>query len=511
MIYVGQWSDFGVRFALSALHAGIRRVHIASGFGINRSHQILSVVVYKGGRAILYRLLRSRISRKAFGRFKNNFFLRQYLYSRKVNSITQLADQKNLIKAEPRLKKISLVGGSLGPGGAERQLTSTLLGLSARGYQNLNFLHHAPMHKPNDFFLNEIVNQRIPFCQVHPAKISVSVPSSFELELRRQLSPMGTIGDEIAAYARYFYVHRPEIVHSWLDHMNVTAGLAAHIAGVPKIILSCRSLSPINFAFAQPYMRPIYRRLAVSPRVTFLNNSEAGARDYERWIGMPSLQFRVLHNGFNFSKVPSEDALPKLRSSYRSRLGIPQDVPVVGAVMRMSEEKRPLLWLEIAKRVAGSIPKAHFILVGHGPMYDEVVQRAMSIMPGKVHFPGHERDSLLAMSAMDLFLLTSRIEGLPNVLIEAQSIGLVPVAIKVGGVGETLIDGRTGWLLRDSDVAPAAAKIEELLSNSSMRKSASALGRAFVRQKFDLNAMIDQTEIVYAGRLTNGLKNEAGE
>ena len=497
MVYVGRWADFGARVAWLAWCAGIRRIHNASAFQSHNTRSSISVAIEKSLRSLLYRLWQSPLLRKPVEKLLRVFRVEQFLFSRRLRVIECMPLPITDASTEWQHGKINMVGGTLGPGGAERQITATLLGLVARGHRDVHFLHHSPMHKPNDFFLPPLIEAGIPFSQVDQIGDSNPIPAVTEEELARRLAPFGDFGFEIAAYAREFLVRRPEIVHVWLDHTNVVAGLAALLIGVPRIVLSCRSLSPVHFAFHQPYMRPIYRLLAKFPNVIFLNNSEAGASDYRRWLGITTLKIQVIRNGFDFSTLPRQQELPHLRSEYRRSLGIPADVPVVGVIMRISEEKRPLLWIEIARLVSKKIPNAHFLIVGNGPMREQVEKVAQSIFPQKIHFVVQERNAAMALASLDIFLLTSRVEGLPNVLIEAQALGVLPVAIDVGGVKETMIEGKTGLLLKSSDVNSAAENIVELLTNQEAYRIASSKAREFVRSSFDLDRMIDQTLNVY--------------
>src|SRR5207247_3851883 len=128
-------------------------------------------------------------------------------------------------------------------------------------------------------------------------------------------------------FLREIIERRPQIVHTWLDDINIKGGVAALLAGVPKIVVGTRSLAPNNFALFQPYMREGYRVLARSPNVCLLNNSEAGARDYERWIGIPKGSFKVVRNGFDFSAWERE-RFEVGAAIYRERLGIPRDALV---------------------------------------------------------------------------------------------------------------------------------------------------------------------------------------
>src|SRR5262249_57772804 len=121
-----------------------------------------------------------------------------------------------------------------------------------------------------------------------------------------------------------------EVVQGWLDWDNVRAGLAAVLAGVPKIVLSCRNINPTHFNLYQPYMDAAYRALIQVPTVTLVNNSRAGADDYAAWIGMPRTDIKVIYNGVDFRMQGrlSADAAIALRSA----MGIPTDAFVIGGV-----------------------------------------------------------------------------------------------------------------------------------------------------------------------------------
>lgn len=492
MVYVGRWTDFGARVAWLAWRAGIRRIHNASAFQLPNTRRAFRVAVERSLSSLLYRVRLSPIGRsiKITG---ISFQLEQYLFTRRLRVIEESPLPITVVPSAWQQGKIVMVGGTLGPGGAERQLTATLLGLFAHGHRDVHFLHHSPMHKPNDFFLPQLIEAGIPFSQVDLIGESNPASPGIEEELEQRLAPLGDLGTEVAAYAREFLIRRPEIVHVWLDHINVVAGLAALLVGVPRIVVSCRSLSPVHFAFIQPYMRPIYRLLAKFPNVIFLNNSEAGAADYRRWLGITPLKIQVVRNGFDFSILPPPQELPRLRSEYRRRLDIPAEVPVVGVIMRISEEKRPLLWVEIARLVAQKIPNAHFLIVGNGPMRDQVETVGQEALPGKIHFPGHEQNAAMAMASMDIFLLTSRVEGLPNVLIEAQAIGVPPVAIDAGGARETMNNEETGWVITTSNASVIADKVVSLLVDKPALEEAARCGSAFVRREFSVHRMIDET------------------
>lgn len=521
LIYFGQWSEWGSRSTWSAMRAGIRTIHVLSGFGRPSVYPVIEVAARKLSQSLTQRLwcwLSPLIQNSALMvRIENWRWLSPLIQNSTLmvrienwlfaHRLRYIEDKPLPFTGKPQPwhpGRIVMVGATLGPGGAERQICTTLQGLFARGHRDLQFLHHWPMQSPNDFFLPTLVQAGIPYSRVDTIGFDSAIPLAWSDELARRLAPLGDLGTDIHHYAREFLTRRPEVVHIWLDHMNVVAGLAALLAGVPRIYLGCRSLAPVHFAFNQPHMRPIYRLLAQHPRVVFLNNSEAGARDYQRWIGMQASKTRVVRNGFDFSQLPAPNIVADWRTQYRQRHGIPAGAPVLGTIMRLSEEKRPLLWIEVATRVGQRLPEAHFLVVGNGPMREQTEAAARVRLPGRIHFTGHEANTPMALAAMDLFLLTSRVEGLPNVLIEAQAIGVPPVAIDVGGASETLVDGDTGWLIQSAQAPAVADTVVDLLSDRARLDEVARRGRDYARSQFSQERMLDETLAVY-GFNANGL------
>ena len=387
---------------------------------------------------------------------------------------------------------IAMMIGSLSAGGAERQAMLTAGGVMARGLGPVS-LACAYLDTPEQRFL-------LP--RVEESGVSVAVIGSNPMDaidrpieeliraLPRPLSP-------VRGYAATLAVRQPRIAHFWLDDVNIKGGIAAVLTGVPRIVLSQRNIPPHHFRFHEPYMREAYRWLAGQPGVVMVNNSLAGANEYERWLGLPRGTIRIVRNGFDLTEEMLR-AYREGRGRYRAEHGIPQDAPLVGGVLRFSEEKRPLLWLEAAAAVRRRVPETHFLLIGDGVLRAEVVERAQRWdLKDAIHLPGIEKDCLRAMADMDLLLLTSRAEGLPNVLVEAQAVGTPVVTSPVGGAPETIRQGLTGWILTQDDPDLIAQKVVELLHDHEWRKGAAEEGPEFVRTTFGLDRVIEETIALY--------------
>jgi glycosyltransferase involved in cell wall biosynthesis len=370
----------------------------------------------------------------------------------------------------------------------------TLEELQARGHGPLGLACTYLTTQDQRFFLPEVKAAGIPVTTIGVASIE-AIDRTVAIAIKALPVDMSSVID----YAAVFAAKRPAIAHLWMDEVNTLAGIAAVATGVPRVILGQHSGPPHHFVFHQPYMREAYRWLARQSGVTLVNCSDSGARAYERWIGLPQDTIRSIHNGFRF-----DDSVLNCyradRGHYRARFSIPADAPLIGTVFRMSEEKRPLLWLEIAALVRRAMPQARFLVVGGGPLREQIeVRAAANDLAGAVHFAGYERNVFAAIADMDLFLLCSRIEGLPNVLIEAQTLGVPVVTTKAGGAAETLVDGVTGIVLKDIDPMTAAAVIVELLQDEDRLCNMRRRAPAFVASTFNIERTVNEILKVYAG------------
>jgi glycosyltransferase involved in cell wall biosynthesis len=239
-----------------------------------------------------------------------------------------------------------------------------------------------------------------------------------------------------------------------------------------------------------------YRELASCPNVVLLSNSEAGAHDYAKWLGIPPERYRVVRNGIDpdVIRVPPPEATATLRAS----LAISERAPIVGSIFRFYQEKLPLHWIETAAYIARRRTDCHFVIFGEGPMQGEVRDFAKKRgFSDRLHCPGTISDSGLGLSIMDVFLLTSKFEGTPNVILEASLIGIPVVATDVGGVRETINPGTTGYVVETPDPALVAETTLAIINDPGWRTRARTEGPKFVRSRFGLNQMLEQTLKIY--------------
>ncbi|MEN5094210.1 glycosyltransferase [Pseudomonas protegens] len=419
--------------------------------------------------------------------------LYQELLQRAVESVSRMD-----YTAIPR--RVILVNAGLAAGGAERQIVNTLIGLKASGQcESIALLAEYIEYAPNlDFFLHELQIAKIEVSQVrHAISLSDDGLSSVTPEVAELLADIApALIEEILNLVEEFRSRRPEVVHAWQDSSSIKAGIAAVIAGVPRIILASRNITPVNFSYYQDYMHPAYRALASLECVTFLNNSEAGAVDYTKWLELPKDRFVVVRNGVDLGYLKKSEA--EAVQEYRQSLGIPESALVVGSIFRFWAEKRPMLWLQAAALLAGRYPDVHFLVIGEGPMRQEMESYINSNgLRGRVHLPGARPEVSTPLSAMNFFVLASEFEGTPNVVLEAQWLGLPIVSTDAGGARESFEHGVTGLLATNATAEDIAALVAKYLTSPIMRADSKKQGPIFVERKFGVARMIEETIKLY--------------
>ncbi len=290
---------------------------------------------------------------------------------------------------------------------------------------------------------------------------------------------------------------RPEVVHGWGDQAAIMAGMVACLLGVPRVILGQWAIAPVNYCASDlSIYLTRYRALLKNPTVTLVTNSRAAAADYEQWIGLPKNTVPVVYNGL----LPTTVRVPKPAevADYRASLGFPAGVPVIGSLARFEHQKDPMLWLQTAAEILRTRADARFLLAGHGSLRDDIMSLVATLgLENRCVVQGPVKDVGLIYAALDVFLLTSHFEGLPNALIELQSVGCPIVSTDYLGVGEAMIESVTGFIVPERSPIALAQRVMDVLDDEAWARSARTQGRAFVRDRFSYQRMAAETIKLY--------------
>lgn len=186
------------------------------------------------------------------------------------------------------------------------------------------------------------------------------------------------------------------------------------------------------------------------------------------------------------------------REAVRSGAGVPIEGRVLLFVGSLTEEKRVDRLLRLMRRVCEAVPDAHLWLVGDGPLRGELERHAeeLSVTPC-VHFLGTQANVATFMKAADLFLLTSDSEGMPAVILEAGLLGLPVVATRVGGLPESVLDGKTGVLVDPQDEEGLFCAVLRLLQNLQDATALGSSATAWVRANFTMDVIAQRYVTFY--------------
>lgn len=400
---------------------------------------------------------------------------------------------------------ISMISSSLGRGGAERQVVSCLTGLVGEVDYSEPALYCFSVNGNYTLtYESEVREIGVP---IHEYGKRTNWNSDFEngehllLPWRKYLDNLPIqMQREIEPLFLSFTEKKPQIVHGWQDQTNINVAIAALMAGVPGIVMFARSMRPDGKTMMhirnRPFLRRAYQALAENaPRALLCHNSSAGCQSYSEWLGISPDNFEVIHNGVDFDGMEqSSDGI-----SVSDVLKLPKDSFVIGGVFRLVIEKRPKLWVEAVTQVIEKRKNVHAIHVGRGSLSEvmklEIEQRGME---SNIHMVGQSSNVKAWLDEFDLFLLTSIVEGLPNVLIEAQAFGVPVVTTDAGGSRDTFIQGKTGYLASNATADEIANLILACIDNPEWMAEARKKSRKQARERFSQEAMVERLKEIYS-------------
>jgi glycosyltransferase involved in cell wall biosynthesis len=233
-------------------------------------------------------------------------------------------------------------------------------------------------------------------------------------------------------------------------------------------------------------------------RLTFGRNDHvfAVSDEVRRSIHVPARRtgptIETLYHGPDRAEIESWQGTDGVRAEF----GIPTDAPLIGTVANFKDHKGYPFLIEAAAEVHRSVPDAHFMLVGQGPLEPAIKEQASALgLDGSITFTGFREDVPRLMGAFDLFTLASLHEGLSIALLEAMSLGKPPVVTGVGGHPEVVRPGQ-GFVVPPGDSPALADKLVALLKDDELRRRFGASARERANQ-FDISATVKRTEAVY--------------
>ena len=394
---------------------------------------------------------------------------------------------------------VLLVTNSLYPGGAERQMINCATGFSQKGWHAHFCSIMSDYVTPH--YLHTLQQNDIPY-HFPPADLTATNNGEMLNEVLAGLSPEARLALwhlphefilPTTALIRHIQKTKPRLIIAYLDWANVIAAFAGALCGVPDIIISGRNYPPDHFPHFFERVTPLfynaYQVLANQPSVHFTNNAPDAGVAYAKWLDIPKEKITFVPNCLtaSFMKRPPKAKIDAIKRQYGIK---PKDKIVLG-VFRLAPEKRPNKFVEVLAKLVKWDKNIKGIICGIGPLEPDLHKLAKKLgISDRLVFAGLTDSVTEFMNAADILLHTSAFEGMPNVMLEAQSQALPVVCTKSGGVINCLAVELQPYALDKNDWKGVVAAAQKLLNQPKLRKEIGEAARQYVRKEHSIPKLV---------------------
>jgi glycosyltransferase involved in cell wall biosynthesis len=363
--------------------------------------------------------------------------------------------------------RILFLSTSMGLGGADQQLLSAAQVLRDRGHE-IRIVSLTPLGPMG----------------LQARSLGLATDS---LEMRRGVpDPRG-----LARLVRIVRAWKPDVVHSHMVHANLMARVLRLLVPVPVLVSTIH-----NVYEGGPLLMAGYRLTnGLVDHMTIISQAAA-----DRFVGeriVPGRLLTVIANGVDTDRM--RNLPPEGRAALRGWMSVGDQDFVWLAVGRFEVAKDYPNMLRAFAAVRAREPRAVLVIVGQGSLQAEAEALTAELgLREAVRFLGARDDVPAVMSAADGYVMSSAWEGMPMVLLEAAAAGLPIVATAVGGNGEVVRDGESGFLVPARDSEGLRAGMLRLMAlPEEQRRAMGERGREHVRANYGLQRVAERWERVY--------------
>lgn len=351
--------------------------------------------------------------------------------------------------------KIAVIQDSLIRGGAERQAMYAVRELARLGCEvELIYYNQAPYAYD-------------PFTILAPENLTFIPKQRTYARFLRRLR-------------KYFRGKNFDVVHGFMGGPTIYGCMAGWSCGVPVVLGGIRA--EYDVFGLQRLAHRFVNRIATG----WIVNSQATARSMVGGVGAKLDRVFVVYNGID----PMSLKTTVTSAEAKGRLGLPSEALTVSIIGRLHPQKNHALFLEAAAKVGMQHPNAHFLIVGEGELRTQLLAHARTLsIADRIHFLGNRNDMPEIFAATDVCVLTSRYEGLANVLLESMFVGIPVVCTAYNGADELITDEQEGFIAPLGDASAVANRINRLLDDPALRQKMGQTGQASVSRRFTLEAM----------------------
>ncbi|MCX2837907.1 glycosyltransferase [Salinimicrobium sp. MT39] len=266
----------------------------------------------------------------------------------------------------------------------------------------------------------------------------------------------------------------------------------------PKTPITYRNISTISEWIDSPIKLKVYKYLF--KRVAHVTSvGSESIQDLINTLGYPEGQTSVIRRGIPIKEIKTS----QIDHSLRDELKLKDKDKIVMHIGNFSPEKNHEFLLDIFSRIKKENSGIKLVCVGDGINFSSIQhQIKKQSLEHTVFLLGFRKDIPELLSQADCFILASKIEGVPGVILEAASQRVPSVATNVGGVPEVLINGKTGFIIDNFDKKEFKERLISLVSNSEINKEMGENAFRLVQNEFNPLRNARKFEVLYT-RLAN--------
>ncbi|NLD67210.1 MAG: glycosyltransferase family 4 protein [Limnobacter sp.] len=362
--------------------------------------------------------------------------------------------------------KILQISSSPHWGGAQIRALTEAAGLRSRGHE---VVIASPAGSPIG---RRAAGLRIPVVELPPADGPLPTRLQPCIAMRRLVRDGGF--DALATHGT---------IDSWL------AALAcASLRRAPPIVRTHHATAPVPHG-------PAARWLYMSAATRIVTTGESVRQSLVRDQGFDGRRIVAIPTGIDLGYFKPA-ATPTATEEARRALGLPDDgLPVLGTVASLRRSKGHHFLIEA---LAGLDRPARLLVVGDGPQRAALEKQADALLPeGRVLFAGAQAEVLPWLRALDVFVLPTLHEGVPQSLSQAMGVGLCCVTTPVGGIPEIACDGESALFVPPGEVEPLRDALQRVIDDPGLRARLGTGARAAALDCCSIEAMLDRVEALY--------------
>lgn len=364
--------------------------------------------------------------------------------------------------------KILHIIPNLGIGGTEKMVLELCRGLNRNSFYN-----RVIALKSGGQTAEELEKSGIPVNLLNS-------PDSFGMGLMDMPRVVRTVRENIIADS-------PDIVQTWLTRANVVGRIASKSAGHQRIISALRvmEIEKKYHIWAEKITHRYSKMITV--------NCTALKKFAVQRIGIPEEKIVYIPNGIDEKRNPDQHTINIYKKKWISRNAF-----IFGTVGRLHEQKGIDVFLKAAKMVLNQFPNSRFLIAGEGPAKSQLVQLTKHLgIESAVVFCGWAKESLEFISILDVFVLASRWEGMPNAVMEAMISKKPVIASTVGGVTDLIQSGTEGLLIESENVKQCSDAMIQLIQDSKLRGKIAESAYEKIKRDYSMDQMISSYKKLY--------------